>query len=59
VRFGATLWPGVDATVCATSVELGQRMIALPCHQALRSTELAWLIATVRQALQASAKVAA
>lgn len=59
VRFGATLWPGVDASVCATSVELGQRMIALPCHQALRSTELAWMIATVRQALLASAKVAA
>lgn len=59
VRFGATLWPGVDATVCATSVELGQRMIALPCHQALHSTELAWMIATVRQALQASVKVAA
>jgi perosamine synthetase len=59
VRFGATLWPGVDASVCATSVGLGQRMIALPCHQALRSTELAWMIATVRQALLASAKVAA
>ena len=59
VRFGATLWPGVDASVCATSVELGQRMIALPCHQSLRSTELAWMIATVRGALQASAKVAA
>jgi len=59
VRFGATLWPGVDATVCATSVDLGQRMIALPCHQALRSTELAWMIATVRGALQANAKVAA
>jgi perosamine synthetase len=59
VRFGATLWPGVDATVCATSVELGQRMIALPCHQALRSTELTWMIATVRQALQASAQVTA
>ena len=59
VRFGATLWPGVDASVCAISVGLGQRMIALPCHQALRSTELAWMIATVRQALLASAKVAA
>jgi hypothetical protein len=41
------------------SVELGQRMIALPCHQALRSTELTWMIATVRQALQASAQVTA
>ncbi|MEW7849604.1 aminotransferase class I/II-fold pyridoxal phosphate-dependent enzyme [Massilia aurea] len=59
VRFGASLWPGVDATVCATSVELGQRVIALPCHQALHGTELAWMITTVRQALQASAKVEA
>ena len=34
-RFGATLWPGVDASVCATSADLGRRLFAFPCHQAL------------------------
>lgn len=50
-RFGATLWPGVDAGVCANSIALGQRLIALPCHQALTDPERAWLHATVRAVL--------
>jgi dTDP-4-amino-4,6-dideoxygalactose transaminase len=59
VRFGATLWPGVDASVCANSAALGRDLIGLPCHQELDDAELAWLGATVRHALQTSAAVAA
>lgn len=51
VRFGATLWPGVDEHVCANSMLLGRQLIALPCHQELRGQELAWLVATVRKSL--------
>jgi dTDP-4-amino-4,6-dideoxygalactose transaminase len=58
-RFGATLWPGVDASVCANSADLGRRLIAFPCHQALDDAERAWLHATVRQALEACAAVPA
>jgi len=58
-RFGATLWEGVDASVCANSAWLGQHLIALPCHQALDDAERAWLHAQVRQALQACAAVPA
>ena len=54
-RFGATLWPGVDASVCANSARLGRHMIALPCHQELRDGERAWLHATVRATLEACA----
>jgi len=53
VRFGHSLWPGVDASVCANSVDLGQRLVGLPCHQALSDAEHAWLASTVRQALAA------
>ncbi|WP_322402081.1 aminotransferase class I/II-fold pyridoxal phosphate-dependent enzyme [Massilia luteola] len=58
-RFGASLWPGVDASVCANSVDLGRRLIAFPCHQALDDAERAWLHAQVRQALDACAAVPA
>jgi perosamine synthetase len=58
-RFGATLWPGVDASVCANSADLGRRLIAFPCHQALDDDERAWLHAQVRQALEACAPVPA
>jgi dTDP-4-amino-4,6-dideoxygalactose transaminase len=58
-RFGSTLWPGVDASVCANSADLGRRLIAFPCHQALTDTERAWLHAQVRQALEACAAVPA
>lgn len=55
VRFGATLWPGVDADVCANSVELGRRLFGLPCHQELDDAERTWLAATVRGALEQAA----
>jgi dTDP-4-amino-4,6-dideoxygalactose transaminase len=58
-RFGALLWPGVDASVCANSVDLGRHLIAFPCHQALDDGERAWLHAQVRQALEACAAVPA
>ncbi|WP_314438505.1 aminotransferase class I/II-fold pyridoxal phosphate-dependent enzyme [Massilia timonae] len=58
VRFGASLWPGVDATVCANSVTLGRRLFGLPVHQALRAPERAWLAATVRRALEETAGAA-
>ncbi|OIJ42463.1 aminotransferase class I/II-fold pyridoxal phosphate-dependent enzyme [Massilia timonae] len=58
VRFGASLWPGVDATVCANSVALGRCLFGLPVHQALRAPERAWLAATVRRALEETAGAA-
>lgn len=58
-RFGATLWAGVDASVCANSADLGRRLIAFPCHQALDDGERAWLHAQVRQALESCAAVPA
>ena len=59
VRFGASLWPGVDASVCANSMALGRQLIAFPCHQELRAAENGWMIAAVRDALAACAKAAA
>jgi len=54
VRFGAMLWPGVDATVCANSVALGRQLVGLPCHQELAPDEQAWLGERVRRALEQS-----
>jgi dTDP-4-amino-4,6-dideoxygalactose transaminase len=52
-RFAQSLWPGVDASVCANSVALSQHVIAFPCHQELGEDELARIIANVRAALAA------
>jgi hypothetical protein len=54
VRFGAALWPGVDASVCANSVQLGRQLIAFPCHQELTGAERAWMSAAIRDALEAT-----
>jgi perosamine synthetase len=59
VRFGSTLWPGVDASVCANSVALGRHLIGFPCHQELRPSELDWMRATIRRAFGATAALAA
>ncbi|WP_229440818.1 aminotransferase class I/II-fold pyridoxal phosphate-dependent enzyme [Massilia sp. BSC265] len=59
VRFGATLWPGVDAATCANSVALGRQLIGFPCHQELRAAELERLRAALRRALGATAALAA
>lgn len=52
VRFGASLWPGVDAATCANSMTLGRCLFGLPVHQELNGAERAWLAATVRRALE-------
>ena len=50
IRFGEYLWPGVDATVCANSVDLSRRVLQFPCHQELRDDELDWMIREVERA---------
>lgn len=50
VRFGETLWPGVDAGTCPVSADLSQRLVALPCHQALTEAELDWMASQLRAA---------
>ncbi len=50
VRFGETLWPGVDAGTCPVTADLSQRLVALPCHQALTAQELGWLAGQLREA---------
>lgn len=50
VRFGETLWPGVDAATCPVTADLSQRLVALPCHQALTAQELGWMAGQLREA---------
>jgi len=56
LRFGEFLWPGVDAGVCANSVELSRRVLQFPCHQELKDEELGWMIGRIRAALMANAR---
>lgn len=51
IRFGEYLWPGVDASVCANSVDLSRRVMSFSCHQELREEELDWMIAKIKDAL--------
>jgi perosamine synthetase len=51
IRFGEYLWPGVDASVCASSVDLSRRVMAFSCHQELREDELDWMISKIKDAL--------
>jgi perosamine synthetase len=51
IRFGEYLWQGVDASVCPVSVELSQRVLQFPCHQELRSEEIDWMIAKIKDVL--------
>ncbi|WP_426173138.1 aminotransferase class I/II-fold pyridoxal phosphate-dependent enzyme [Massilia sp. TWR1-2-2] len=53
IRFGEYLWPGVDATVCANSVDLSKRVMSFSCHQELREDELDWMIDQIKDALRA------
>jgi len=53
LRFGRPLWQGVDAATCANAAHLSAHVLALPCHQELRPSELDWLIAATRMAAQA------
>ena len=52
-RFADALWPGVDASVCANSAMLSRQVLAFPCHQELEQDELAWMTASIREALRA------
>ncbi|WP_256081141.1 aminotransferase class I/II-fold pyridoxal phosphate-dependent enzyme [Massilia sp. YIM B04103] len=53
IRFGEYLWPGVDAGVCATSVDLSRRVLQFPCHQELTEQEMEWMVDHIRNALLA------
>jgi dTDP-4-amino-4,6-dideoxygalactose transaminase len=51
IRFAEFLWPGVDSTICAASVDLSRRVLSFPCHQELRSEEIDWMIGRIKNAL--------
>jgi len=51
IRFGEFLWPGVDASVCAESVDLSRRIMSFPCHQELKDAEINWMISKIKDAL--------
>ncbi|MBC7584827.1 MAG: DegT/DnrJ/EryC1/StrS aminotransferase family protein [Tardiphaga sp.] len=51
IRFGEFLWPGVDASVCANSVDLSKRVLQFACHQELRPAELEWMLAKIKASL--------
>jgi perosamine synthetase len=51
IRFGEYLWPGVDASVCADSVDLSKRVMSFSCHQEMNEQELDWMIAKIKEAL--------
>lgn len=51
IRFGEFLWPGVDASVCANSVDLSRRIISFSCHQELTDEEVDWMVGQIRQAM--------
>ncbi|MES2758019.1 MAG: aminotransferase class I/II-fold pyridoxal phosphate-dependent enzyme [Pseudomonadota bacterium] len=51
IRFGEYLWPGVDASVCANSVDLSKRVMSFSCHQELNEQELDWMITKIKEAL--------
>ena len=48
LRFGAELWPGVDAATCPVALQLGRNVIGLPCHQELRDGEIDAMLAVLR-----------
>jgi perosamine synthetase len=52
IRFGEYLWPGVDASVCANTIELSRRVMSFACHQELRDEDLDWMISKIKEALQ-------
>lgn len=51
IRFGEFLWPGIDASVCAESVDLSRRIMSFPCHQELKDEEINWMISKIKDAL--------
>lgn len=59
IRFGEYLWPGVDASVCANSVDLSQRVLQFPCHQELKKEEIDWMITKIKNTFLTRAAVTA
>ena len=49
IRFGETLWQGVDMALCPVGVDLSRRVLALPCHQELLDSELARMVSAIRR----------
>jgi perosamine synthetase len=52
IRFGEYLWPGVDASVCAASVDLSRRIMSFSCHQELKEGEIDWMISKIKDAMR-------
>jgi hypothetical protein len=52
IRFGEFLWPGVDASVCAASVDLSRRIMSFSCHQELKEGEVDWMISKIKDAMR-------
>ena len=50
VRFGETLWQGVDERTCPVSAALSRQVMGFVCHQELRAEELAWMTDAIRSA---------
>ena len=53
VRFGEFLWPGIDSSICQTSVDLSRNVLSFSCHQEITDDELDWIIRSVQDALHA------
>jgi perosamine synthetase len=49
IRFGEFLWQSSDSCNCDVSADLSRRVMQLPCHQELSSSELDWMISTIRK----------
>lgn len=58
IRFGEFLWEGVDASVCANSVDLSCNVLQFPCHQELRDDEIAWMIEKIKAVLTTKSETA-
>lgn len=51
-RFGEYLDPEVQKnSICAVSLDYGEHVLQLPCHQELRESELEWIIQCLKKVL--------
>jgi perosamine synthetase len=51
IRFGEFLWEDKGSEICKVSVNLSRRVMQLPCHQELSSSELEWMIIAIKKIL--------
>jgi len=51
-RFGQFLWSDETTQPCAVAESYSQKILQLPCHQALTKKELIWIIETLEHVLQ-------